>query len=103
MSDKLTIQLTIGKQSHSLTIHRDQEETFRKAARNINDKLNRYITQYPTLGQEKCTAITMLDFAVYALMAERDNSTEPYSKAVDALILEIEEALGIQAADANED
>lgn len=39
VNDKLSIQLMIGKQMHPITIRRDKEEIFRKAAKNINDVL----------------------------------------------------------------
>ena len=37
VNDKLSIQLMIGKQMHPITIRRDKEEIFRKAAKNINN------------------------------------------------------------------
>ena len=40
-SDKLVIQLLIGKQVYPITVKRDQEEIYRRAARMINDKLGR--------------------------------------------------------------
>ena len=36
-SDKLVIQLLIGKQVYPITVKRDQEEIYRRAARMIND------------------------------------------------------------------
>ena len=39
VNDKLSIQLMIGKQMHPITIRRDKEEIFRKAAKNINERL----------------------------------------------------------------
>ena len=49
-SDKLVIQLLIGKQVYPITVKRDQEEIYRRAARMINDKLGRYEQSYPHLG-----------------------------------------------------
>ena len=42
MSDKFTIQLLIGNQMYPVTVRRDQEEIFRKAAKLINSKLSKY-------------------------------------------------------------
>ncbi len=78
---------------HSITIRREMEEIFRKAAKNINEKLSRYQVSYPNMGYEKSMSITLLDFAVYALQAEKDQSTEPYNDVVCQLTKEIEEAL----------
>ena len=66
-SDKLVINLFIGRQSYPITVKRDQEEVFRRAAELINNKLQRYQTAYPNQGNEKLTAIALLDFAVMAL------------------------------------
>ena len=93
-SDKLSIQLMIGKQMHPITIRRDKEEIFRKAAKNINERLSRYQETYPNLGYESCVSITLLDFAVEALQAQHNNDTKPYDEAVTNLIREVEEALG---------
>ena len=48
--DKLVIQLLIGKQVYPITVRRDQEEVYRKAARQINEKLGRYEQSYPNLS-----------------------------------------------------
>lgn len=99
VSDKLSIQLMIGKQMHPITIRRDKEEIFRKAAKNINERLGRYQESYPNLGYESCVSITLLDFAVEALQAQNNNDTKPFNDVVKTLTLEIEEALGGNAAE----
>ena len=42
VSEKLVIQLLIGKNLQQVTVKRDQEEIFRKAAQLINERLNKY-------------------------------------------------------------
>ncbi len=93
--NKLNIQLKIGNQIHSITIRREMEEIFRKAARNINDKLSRYQVSYPNMGYEKSMSITLLDFAVYALQAEDNHDITPYDGRVRQLTSEIEEVLNV--------
>ena len=66
-NDKMVIQLLIGKHQYPITVLRDQEEVFRKAARLINEKLGRYEQAYPNQGSEKYTSVALLDFAVRAL------------------------------------
>ena len=56
-SDKLVINLFIGRQSYPITVKRDQEEVFRRAAELINNKLQRYQTAYPNQGNEKLTFV----------------------------------------------
>ena len=95
-ADKLNIQLMIGNHMHPITIRRELEEVFRKAAKKINDKLSRYRESYPNLSYERCMSITLLDFAVYALQAENSAATQPYDDVVKQLTAEIEQALAKQ-------
>ncbi|MGN1353874.1 MAG: cell division protein ZapA [Alloprevotella sp.] len=97
-ADKLNIQLMIGNQMHPITIRRELEEVFRKAAKKINDKLSRYRESYPNLSYERCMSITLLDFAVYALQAENSASTQPYDDVVKQLTAEIEQTLKTEQA-----
>lgn len=99
LPDKLHIQLKIGNDLHPITIRPELEETFRQAARNINEKLGRYREAYPSLTYEKCVSMTLLDFAVYALQATKDNSTAPYDAALRKLTDEVEAALGLPSSD----
>ena len=69
-SDKLVIQLLIGKQVYPITVKRDQEEIYRRAARMINDKLGRYEQSYPHLGYERYTSVALLDFAVQVIQLQ---------------------------------
>ena len=98
-ADKLNIQLMIGNQMHPITIRRELEEVFRKAAKKINDKLSRYRESYPNLSYERCMSITLLDFAVYALQAENNASTQPYDDVVKRLTAEIEQTLMTEQAE----
>lgn len=93
-SDKLVIKLMIGHQLYPISVKRDQEEIFRKAAKEINEKIQRYQTTYPNQGHEKYMSIALLDFAVKVQQIERSNETAPYNQALEQLTLEIEQALG---------
>ena len=68
-SDKLVIQLLIGKQVYPITVKRDQEEIYRRAARMINDKLGRYEQSYPHLGYERYT----LPYKLFSCKIKRTN------------------------------
>jgi cell division protein ZapA len=93
VSDKLVIQLLIGNQMQQITVRRDQEEIFRKAALLINERLNKYKTAYPNQVDAKYMSIALLDFAVKSLQLENNIDTEPYSKSIDLLTKEIEDVL----------
>jgi cell division protein ZapA len=93
VSDKLVIQLLIGSHMQQITVRRDQEEIFRKAALLINERLNKYKTAYPNKGDAKYMSIALLDFAVKSLQLEQNVDTEPYNKLIVSLTKEIEELL----------
>lgn len=93
VSEKLVIQLLIGKNLQQITVKRDQEEIFRKAALLINERLNKYKTAYPNQGDAKYMSIALLDFAVKSLQLEQNVDTEPYNKSIEELTKEIEEVL----------
>ncbi len=98
-SDKFNIQLHIGKYLQRITVKRENEQLFRDAAKNINEKLSRYQENYPNMGYEKSLYITLLDFAVYALQAENNNKTAPFDEAIRKLTSEVENALGLTSGD----
>ena len=94
LNDKLVIKLMIGNQIYPISVKREQEEIFRKAAKDINEKLQRYQTTYPNQGYEKYMSIALLDFAVKVLQLENSNETAPFNKTLEQLTAEIEETLG---------
>lgn len=91
--DKLVIQLLIGKQVYPITVRRDQEEVYRKAARLINEKLGRYEQSYPNLSYEKYTSVALLDFAVQVIQTQKQKDQSPYEDVVKRLTEEIAQLL----------
>ncbi len=96
VNEKLVIQLLIGKNLQQITVKRDQEEIFRKAALLINERLNKYKTAYPNQGDVKYMSIALLDFAVKVLQMENNIDTAPYSASIEQLTKEVEEVLTIK-------
>lgn len=93
IEDKLVIKLMVGNQLYPISVRRDQEEVFRRAAKDINEKLQKYQTTYPNQGYEKYMSIALLDFAVRALQIEKDNSTALYNDIIATLTTEIEQVI----------
>ncbi len=91
--DKLVIQLLIGKQVYPITVRREQEEIYRRAARTINEKLGRYEQSYPHLGYERYTSVALLDFAVQVLQLQANKDQSPYEKVVKRLDNELTDLL----------
>ena len=91
--DKLVIQLLIGKQVYPITVRLDQEEVYRKAARQINEKLGRYEQSYPNLSYERYTSVALLDFAVQVIQTQMQKDQSPYEDVVKRLTDEITQLL----------
>lgn len=91
--DKLVIQLLIGKQVYPITVRRDQEEVYRKAARQINEKLGRYEQSHPNLSYERYTSVALLDFAVQVIQTQMQKDQSPYEDVVKRLTDEITQLL----------
>ena len=92
-SEKFVIQLLIGKQIYPITVRRDQEEIYRKAASKINEKLSRYEQSYPNLGYERYTSVALLDFAVQVIQMQNLKDQSLYKETVDRLAGELDELL----------
>lgn len=91
--DKFVINLLIGKQTHSITVRRDQEEIYRKAALSINNKLGRYEQSYPNLGYDRYKSVALLDFAVQLIQLQNEKDDTLYSDTVNRLSDEIKQLL----------
>ncbi len=92
-SEKLVIQLLIGKQVYPITVKRDQEEIYRKASRLINEKLGRYEQSYPNLGYERYTSVALLDFAVQVIQLQQQKDQSPCEDVMRRLSTEIAQLL----------
>jgi len=64
MEDKLSIKLTIGNRQYPLSIHRNEEESIRKAAKLINEKIKEFEQNYSVRDMQDLIAMTALHFAV---------------------------------------
>ena len=96
MEEKIAINLLVGKQIYPITIQRDQEEVYRRAAKLINERLSRYQTKYPGQNYEKYLSIVLLDLAVRAESLEDNKDAEPILESMVKLTEELEEALNVR-------
>lgn len=86
------INLVIADMTFPMTIHSErEEEIFRKAAKQINDKLNKYRIHFPKEGIEKLMAMIAVDFSYKALNLEDKNDTQPFKDKLNKLTLELDE------------
>ena len=91
MDDKLKIKLMIADSIYPMKIDRDEEEVVRKAASQINDKLNKYRTRFPNLPLEKYLVMIAMDFANASLKSDNRNDTSPYTEKLKDLTKELED------------
>ena len=90
---RLVITLMIGRQSQQIHILREQEEIYRNAARQINEKLSRYESAYPGQSTERYMSIVLLDLAVQMLQLKEKDDVKPIFEVLSNLTTEIEEAI----------
>lgn len=88
-SEKFLITLRIDNQPYPVTIRRDEEEVYREAERQINDKLNLYKERFPGMSNEPYLYMTLLDLSLRLVKAERRNDTTPYTDVMNNLSKEI--------------
>lgn len=91
MDDKLNIKLMIADAYYPLKIERKEEEIVRKAANQINDKLNKYRAHFPNLPLEKYLVMIALDISTEKLRQENKNDTGPYTEKLKELTKELED------------
>lgn len=94
-SDQQAITLLVGNQTHKITVRREDEPLFRRAAEMVGEKLSRYQessqNRYP---YERYLSVTALDFALQALKARRDADHTELMQTLADLSTEIDRALG---------
>lgn len=85
MSEKQNITLRIDCHEVRLTVDRDKEEIYRKAAVTLNSTYRRYADRYPSLPLDKLWVYTALEVAVNLHSDIRDKDLQPILKKIEEL------------------
>lgn len=85
MNDKIKINLLIADSYYPLTINREEEESIREAAKQVNIRLNTYREHYKNLAPEKILAMVAYQFSHENLMLAQKNDTQPYAAKIEEL------------------
>ncbi|MGL4520743.1 MAG: cell division protein ZapA [Phocaeicola sp.] len=93
MDDIFKIHLLIDNERFPLTVARNEEEKYRSAAKQINDKLTKYRNNFPNFTLEKHWAMAALELAFENQILKGKNDTTPYQEKMAELTKEIEEAI----------
>lgn len=92
--DKLQIRLHVYDTDMSVTVMRQDEEYYRKAAKLITDTVNTYASVFKEKRSEKdILYMALIDIALRYEKEFARNDVTPYSKIISQLTSEIEEAL----------
>ena len=91
MNDKIKINLQIADSYYPLTINRDEEETVREAAKQVNIRLNAYREHYQNVSLERIIAMVAYQFALENLQLKDRNDTQPYTAKIEELTEMLEE------------
>ncbi len=94
MDDRFKIKLKIDNEEYPLTILRSDEEDYRKAAKRIDYKLNKYRNTFPRLDATKHWLMVALELAYENVLLEKKNDTQPYFDRLSELEKEIDRHIG---------
>ena len=89
--DELTISVTIADRPYRLKIKRDEEETVRNAANEINSKLKSYAENFAFNDKQDLLAMVTLEKTTESLMMK--NSLNMNEKEISSKLVEIDNLL----------
>ncbi|MEG1617284.1 MAG: cell division protein ZapA [Bacteroidales bacterium] len=95
MSDKFTIRIKIADSAHPLTIKREEEELYRKAAKMVDARFADYKEKYKNveLNDNQFLSFVALEFAVKYLSVNENRNIDAIGERIGEITHEIEEFL----------
>ncbi len=72
---EISITVKLGQRSYPLTVRRDEEERIRKAAKRVNDEINKLRDNYGITDSADLYAMACLEFASL-YMSEVENTSK---------------------------
>jgi len=91
MEEKLSIRVNVADRYYPLKIDRKDEETIRRAARLINDKVLQYKKKYIDKDIQDFLAMAALQFVTRIINLEEDQDSSGLVGEVDELVRELDE------------
>ena len=85
MDDKLSININIADRLYPLRIERKEEESIRRAAKIINDKVVQYKQRYPTKDIQDCLSMATLQFVIQKFDSEKQIENSPVVEELEHL------------------
>lgn len=90
MTDKLSININIDGRIYPLTIFREDEEKYRKAAKILNDIILQYKKKYANNDSKDFLAMTAFQFVLKNVEMEEQADVSPFIEEIK----ELNEVLG---------
>ena len=90
MEDKMKIHLLIDNERYPLTIFRKDEQLYRDAAKQIDYKLNKYRSMYPSFSATTHWAMAALELSFENISMKDRNDTQPYTEKIRQLMEDVE-------------
>ncbi len=98
MDEKMKIHVLIDNERFPLVIRREDESLYRDAAKQINDKLNKYREECHRrglqYGKERYLAMVAFELAFENISMRDRNDTAPYREKLMELAKEVEKHIG---------
>ena len=85
MDEKLSININIADRMYPLRIDRKEEESIRRAAKIINDKVVQYKQRYPSKDIQDCLAMATLQFVIQKFDSDRQMEYSPVMEELEHL------------------
>ena len=93
MDDKLSIRVNVAERYYPLKVERENEESIRKAARMINEKVLQYKQRYTDKDVQDFLAMASLQYVIKLTEEEEKSSDTQVPDTVRELIAKIDSAL----------
>jgi cell division protein ZapA (FtsZ GTPase activity inhibitor) len=93
MDDKLSIRVNVADRFYPLKIERKDEETIRKAAKLINDRVQVYKQHYADKDTQDFLAMAALQFVIKVIENEQNEEAVVIADELNTLTQEIETLL----------
>lgn len=94
--ERFLLTLTIDGRKYPIKIRRTEEEAYRDAAKQINNKINQYRVTYGDssgLISQDFMAMTAIQALVENFTLGKKNYTQPYEDKISSLIMELDQYL----------
>ena len=83
--DKININLVMAGLTYPLTIRMCDEEIYRKAAKEVEIRINKYKEKYPKAAHEMVLTMVAYHFSLVSLMQNDKNDTKPFTDKIKEL------------------